>query len=109
MSQFYRLSITELASTLEVVVALLDNFVQRYPADFVDRCLNQAAADAVLQRWMIIHPDEDLPPIMPRHFEIEPLPGFDPRTVGYGYGPFHYRTPIGAVSYITRPTSVLVF
>jgi hypothetical protein len=109
MSHYYRLSITELASTLEVVVSLLDNFVRRYPAGFVNRCLNEAAADAVRQRWAIIHPHEDYPPIMPHHFEIEPLSGFDPSTVPYGYGPFHYRTPIGAVSYITRPTSGLVF
>jgi hypothetical protein len=109
MSHYYRLSRTEWACTLEVIVALPGNFVQRYPADFVNQCLNQAAADAVVQRWRIAHPDKDLPPIMPHDFEIESLSDFHPSTVGSGYGPFHYRTPIGAVSYITRPTSVLVF
>jgi hypothetical protein len=109
MSRYYRLSITELASTLEVVVALLDKFVQTYPADFVNRCLNQAAADAVLQRWKMIHPNKDYPPIMPQNFEIEPLSDFDPSTVGLGFGPFHFTTPIGAVSYITKAPSGLTF
>jgi len=57
----------------------------------------------------MIHPDEDYPPTMPQHFQIEPLLEFDPGTVGYGFGPFHFKTPIGAVSYITKTASGLVF
>jgi hypothetical protein len=39
----YRLSITELTSTLEVVVELPDTFVEKYFADFINRRMNEAA------------------------------------------------------------------
>jgi hypothetical protein len=108
MSRFYRLSIIDV-HVLEVVVELPDSFVERYPADFINAVLNQAAADAVRQRWRMIHPNRDYPPTMPEHFQIEPLSDFDPKTVGPGFGPFHYKTPIDAVSYITKTPSGLVF
>ena len=110
MSRFYRLSITEV-NVLEVIVELPDSFVERYATDtdFLNNTLNLAAADAVRQRWKMIHPNRDYPPIMPEHFQIEPLSDFDPKTVGPGFGPFHYKAPIGAVSYITKTPSGLAF
>jgi hypothetical protein len=57
----------------------------------------------------MIHPDKDYPPIMPQNFEIEPFLDFDPSTVGYGFGPFHFKTPTSAVSYITKVPSGLAF
>lgn len=73
MNRFYRLSITELASTLEVVVELPGRLLEGQPNDVLHHRLNEAAADAVRQRWRMIHPNEDYPPIMPEHFEIEAL------------------------------------
>src|ERR1700756_1846177 len=90
---FYRLSITELASTLEVVVELRDTFVEKYPAEFIKNTLRQAATDAIRQRWKMIHPNTDYPPNMPEHFQIEPLADFDRNTVGPGFGPFHFKAP----------------
>jgi hypothetical protein len=45
----------ELASTLEVVVELRDTFVEKYPAEFINNTLSQAATDAICQRWKMIH------------------------------------------------------
>ena len=92
MSRFYRLSITEI-SLLEVIVELRDTFVEKYPAEFLDNTLSQAATDAIRQRWKMIHPNTDYPPNMPEHFQIEPLSDFDRNTVGPGFGPFFSMPP----------------
>jgi hypothetical protein len=62
MSRFYRLSITEI-NLLEVIVELRDSFVEKYPAEFINNTLGQAATDAIRQRWKMIHPNTDYPPI----------------------------------------------
>jgi hypothetical protein len=108
MSRLYRLSIIEV-NVLEVVVELPDSFVETYPAAFINSVLNQAAADAVRQRWRMIHLNEDYPPTMPEDFQIEPLSDFDPESVGPGLGPFYYKVPIGSISYITKAPSGLAF
>jgi hypothetical protein len=108
MSRFYRLSITEV-NLLEVIVELRDTFVEKYPAEFINNTLSQAATDAIRQRWKMIHPNTDYPPNMPEHFQIEPLSDFDRNTVGPAFGPFHFNAPVGAVAYIIKAPSGLVF
>ena len=108
MSRFYRLTISG-ANPLEVIVELHDTFAERYPAEFINNTLSQAATDAIRQRWKMSHPNTDDPPNMPEHFQIEPLSDFDRNTVGPGFGPFHFKAPVSAVSYIVRAPSGLVF
>ena len=56
MSQFFRLSTSELASILELVVELPDNLSVGNPY------LNEVADKTVARRWRTIHPDQsDLP------------------------------------------------
>jgi hypothetical protein len=107
MSRFYRLSITELASTLEVVVELPDDLLEGESEEVLKQELNAAAAEAVAKKWRTVNPGRPDPPVLPSHFEIEPLPTFDPSTVAFGYGPF--RSSIGAWAWITRAPSGLVF
>jgi hypothetical protein len=75
--------------------------------DVLHHRLNEAAADAVRQRWRMIHPNEDYPPIIPEHFEIEALEEFSLSGIAPGFGPF--TTLIGARAYITRFPSGLAF
>ncbi len=75
MSRFYRLTITERVATLEVIVELPGSLWEGQSKDVVHPRLNVVAADAVRQRWRMLHPEEDYPPIMPEHFELEPLWG----------------------------------
>jgi hypothetical protein len=46
---------------------------------------------------------------MPEHFQIEPLSDFDRNIVGPAFGPFHFNAPVGAVAYIIKAPSGLVF
>jgi hypothetical protein len=50
MSRFYRLSITEYASTLEVIVKHPGRLLEGEPDDVLNYRLNEAAADVVRQR-----------------------------------------------------------
>lgn len=109
MSRFYRLSINEV-DAFEVIVVHPDTFLQRYATDtdFVNSTLDRAAHDALCQQWKAINRTEDPPPL-PERFKIEPISGFDPSSVHPCLGPFHYITPIGTVSYITKGPSWLGF
>jgi hypothetical protein len=106
MSRFFRLTITERVATLEVIVELPGSLWEGQSKDVVHPRLNVVAADAVRQRWRMIHPKEDYPPIMPEHFEIEPLGDFSQSGVAPGFGPF---SVLGARAYITKFPSGLAF
>jgi|ERR1700741_505947 hypothetical protein len=106
MSRFYRL--TEV-NVLEVIVELHDTVVEEYPSEFINNTLSQAATEAIRQRWKMTHPNTEYPSNIPEHFQIEPLADFDRNTVGPGFGPFHFKAPIGAVAYIIKAPSGLVF
>jgi hypothetical protein len=74
MDNFYRLSITELASTFEVVVELPDGLHQNKSEKDLRQELNQVATAAVRQRYLEVHREipEGFPSVM--LFEIEPGP-----------------------------------
>ena len=107
MSNFYRLSITEQASTLEVVVELPDYLHQGKSKDDVQKELNRAATSAVRQRYLEVHHElpRDFPSLF--SFEIEPSPGFDPSSLPPTI--YRYEAQSGARVWITRPTSMLMW
>ena len=63
MSQFFRLSTSELA--LELVVDVPDHL------SVGNRYLNEVAGKTVSRRWRALHPDQSDPPRFPQNFEIE--------------------------------------
>jgi hypothetical protein len=108
MSRFYRLTITERVATLEVIVELPGSLWEGQSKDVVHPRLNVVAADAVRQRWRMLHPDEPYPVIMPERFEIQSLSDFDSNMMvaAPGFGPF---SVLGARAYITKFPSGLAF
>jgi hypothetical protein len=107
MSNFYRLSITEMAATLEVVVELPDHLYEGKSEDAIRQILNGVATAAVRQRYLEVH--NELPENFPSlfQFEIEPSPDFDPS--GISLATYRYQTQSGVRVWITRPTSMLVY
>jgi hypothetical protein len=89
MSQFFRLSTSELASILELVIEVPDHL------SVGNRYLNEVAGKTVARRWRGLHPDQSDPPRFPENFEIETLSNFDPKSVWPQYGSFeiHERNP----------------
>ena len=65
MSQFFRLSTSELASILELVVDVPDHL------SVGNRYLNEVAGKTVARRWRALHPDQLDPPRFPENFEIK--------------------------------------
>jgi hypothetical protein len=92
-----------------VIVELRETFAEKYPAEFINNTLSKAATDAICRRWKMIHPNTDYPPKMPEHFQIEPLSDFARNTVDPSFGPFHYNAPVGAIAFIIKGPSGLVF
>lgn len=62
MSQFFRLSTSELAAILELVVELPDNL------SVGNRYLNEVADKTVARRWRTLHPDQSDPLPISREF-----------------------------------------
>jgi hypothetical protein len=100
MSQFFRLSTSELASILELVVEVPDHL------SVGNRYLNEVAGKTVARRWRGLHPDQSDPPRFPQNFEIETLSSFDPKSVWPQYGPFEFTNGIRV--WITRPIPSLI-
>ena len=100
MSQLFRLSTSELASILELVVEAPDHL------SVGNRYLNEVAGKTVARRWRGLHPDQSDPPRFPENFEIEPLSNFDPKSVWPQYGPFEFTN--GILVWITRPIPSLI-
>jgi hypothetical protein len=100
MSQFFRLSTSELASILELVVEVPDHL------SVGNRYLNEVAGKTVARRWRGLHPDQSDPPRFPENFEIEALSNFDPKSVWPQYGPFEFTDGIRV--WITRPIPPLI-
>jgi hypothetical protein len=100
MSQFFRLSTSELASILELVVDLPDHL------SVGNRYLNEVAGKTVALRWRALHPDQLDPPRFPENFEIKALSNFDPKSVWPQYGPFEFTNGIRV--WITRPIPPLI-
>jgi hypothetical protein len=106
MSKFYRLSITELAATLEVVVEFPDNLFRKNSEYELERDLNEAATEAIVRRWIKLHPGKALPPFpSPFRFSIDLLSTSDVNGLTPGIPP--YTSSSGARVWITRPTSEL--
>ena len=99
--RFFRLCISELTSTLELVVEVPDDLLIN------DKTVNRLAATTVADRWRQLHENQPDPPRFPSKFEIEPIDGFDPGSVQPEYGPYKYTN--GARVWITKPIPSLVF
>jgi hypothetical protein len=95
MSRFFRASVSQDVSTLELVVEIPDHLYAYYEN------LNEIASRTVAQRWRELHPNQDDPPRLPQHFKIEGLSDFDPGSVALGFGPFEF--PGGTRVWITKP------
>jgi len=69
MSRFFRLSISEHASILELVVEVPNSL------SVTDQYLNQVATTVAAQRWRQLHQN---PPWFPSKFQIEAISDFNP-------------------------------
>jgi hypothetical protein len=107
MRRFYKLSITEISGVIEVVVVLRGDLLKDAANDLLERKLNETATEAVAHQFKRVHPNDPEPPYWPTHFTIEPLSTWDPKSVGPGTPLI--RSQNGALVWITRPTSVLVY
>jgi hypothetical protein len=101
MSRIFRLSISELASVLELVVEVPDSLSVN------DQYLNQVATTAVAERWRRLHQNQPDPPWFPSSLQIEAISDFDPSGIHVDYGPFEFAN--GSRAWITKPIPSLVF
>ena len=101
MSRFFRLSISEHASTLELVIEVPDDLL------ITDQQLNRVGTTVVAGRWRQLHQSEPDPPWFPSRFEIEPIAEFESSGIQPDYRPFKYTN--GVRAWITKPIPSLIF